>query len=370
MTTKEDEAILTSLGAIDIKPVDYDQWKRKERKKRVQKILSTTSPNRLAADARLNTATHSTFHVKSGHRFDKPSSSSVCNHSHKRSDQPAGPSKDELNAERQREINVLQLLIKSRKQAVTNYKARHEVLLNENEKFRTEIEGAEEKTHKDVKQILQKYERYRGAVSTLTFKFDNEKEKALTELKNTEDEVNAGLKGLEKQFSEVQQALKNKRTELSVLLSYKDKEYPVKAMKINALRIQIEQLSKEFETEQVDLENIISIEQEKYEVKGQETIEDIKSEATENAIASMHVSLKDMALQNMVMKKEIEEYKENQLKLEEENENLTKEVDALKVSPEISVRKQLFPHLYRTIPKCTPDMEVVLDIPVQEWLPI
>ncbi|WP_411017665.1 hypothetical protein, partial [Salmonella sp. s51090] len=92
----------------------------------------------------------------------------------------------------------------------------------------------------------------------------------------------------------------------------------------------------DFEAEQVDLENIIAIEQEKYEEKGQETIEDIKSEATENAIASMHESLKDMALQNMVMKKEIEDHQHTLVKLEADNEMLKEEVDALKVSPEIS----------------------------------
>ncbi|XP_033104629.1 uncharacterized protein C20orf96-like [Anneissia japonica] len=366
MTSREDEAILKSLGAIDIKPVDYDQWKRKERKKRVQKILNTTPSSRLLPDVPFN----SSIQVKSGHRFGMPSSSSVCNHSHKRIEPPSGPSDDEAIAQRHREIKVLELLIKSRKQAVGNYKCRQEVLLNENEKLRTEIEGAEEATHKDVKQLLQKYERYRGAVSTLTSKFDVEKAKAVKELETTQQEVNVGLKGLEKQLTEVKLLLKDRRAELSVLLSYKDKEYPVKAMKISALRKQVEQLAKDFEAEQVDLESVIAIEQEKYEVKGQEAIEDIKAEVTENAISSMHESLKDMALQNMVMKKEIEEHQQTLVKLEGDNEKLKEEVDSLKVSPEISVRQQLFPHLYRTLPKCTPDMEVVLDIPVQEWLSI
>ena len=52
-----------------------------------------------------------------------------------------------------------------------------------------------------------------------------------------------------------------------------------------------------------ELENIIAIERDKYAEQSKEDLHRLKAAVTEEAIDSMHDSLKDMALQNMVMKK-------------------------------------------------------------------
>ncbi len=52
---------------------------------------------------------------------------------------------------------------------------------------------------------------------------------------------------LEKQVEALDERLKERQTELSVLTSYKDKEYPVRAMKIAELQKQIQYLTAEYE---------------------------------------------------------------------------------------------------------------------------
>lgn len=84
----------------------------------------------------------------------------------------------------------------------------------------------------------------------------------------------------------------------------------------------------------------------------------------------MHPSLKDMALQNMVMKKEIEMNKQVQEDLLHDNQLLEAEVERLLKDPKTNTRLQMFPEFFPTREKCTPDMDVILDIPTQEWLPI
>ncbi len=58
-----------------------------------------------------------------------------------------------------------------------------------------------------------------------------------------------------------------------------------------------------FQDERAELENIITIERDKYADQSAEALHRLKANVTEEAIDSMHESLKDMALQNMVMKK-------------------------------------------------------------------
>ena len=55
---------------------------------------------------------------------------------------------------------------------------------------------------------------------------------------------------LEKQGQALDDRLGERKTELSVLLSYKDKEYPVRAMKIAELQKQIQYLSTEYEVKE------------------------------------------------------------------------------------------------------------------------
>ena len=50
-----------------------------------------------------------------------------------------------------------------------------------------------------------------------------------------------------------------------------------------------------------DLENIISIERDKYAEQSAGDLHHIQANVTEDAIDSMHDSLKDMAMQNLVM---------------------------------------------------------------------
>ena len=53
--------------------------------------------------------------------------------------------------------------------------------------------------------------------------------------------------GIQVQVEEVEDTLRKTKAELGVLMSYKDKEYPVRAMRISELQRQIDYLTVEFE---------------------------------------------------------------------------------------------------------------------------
>lgn len=267
-------------------------------------------------------------------------------------------------------ITVLELRIQTRSRTLQQYKRRMKELLEENITLKTEIDGAESETHGDVKQLLRRYEKYRGGMAQLNTNFVKELAEVQAELEATRVRVDRELKDLEKQVEEMDKRLKVKQDELHVLNSYKDKEYPVKAMMITNLMKEMENVKNSNQEDTEELEHIVNTELGKYEKERVRITNDITRNVTEEAVAMMHPSLKDMALQNMVMKKEIEFHTKEQITLQEANKQLEAEVDRLLRHPKTNVRLQMFPEFFPTRTKCTPDMDVVLDIPTQQWLPI
>ncbi|CAC5382913.1 unnamed protein product [Mytilus coruscus] len=276
----------------------------------------------------------------------------------------------ELDKGRTERIKILELRIKTRKRTNEEYKKRSFELLNENIKIRCAVETEEHGTLDDVKALLRRYEKYRGGISTLNTNFSREHKETKDELEQTKQRTQMILSALEEKVDALDRKLKNKQEELHTLLNYKDKEYPVKAMRIATLQKEIQSLKISNQEDQEDLEHIIYTELSKYEKDRSKRSQAITKEITEKAISMMHPSLKDMALQNMVMSKEIEIHRKNQEQLKQENRQIEEEVQRLLRDPKTNTRYQMFPEFFPQREKCTPDMDVILDIPTQQWLPI
>ncbi|XP_025114737.1 uncharacterized protein C20orf96-like isoform X2 [Pomacea canaliculata] len=267
-------------------------------------------------------------------------------------------------------ITILELRIQTRSKTLQQYKKRWQELLEENIQLKNEIEGNEANTHDGVKNLLRKYERYRGGIASLNANFFKEQDEAQRNLQSTKLRVQNQIKALEQQVKDVDERLQMKQDELQVLLSYKDKEYPVKAMLITKLQKEIEVLQSSNQEEVEELQHIISTALGKYEKERIRVDNDITRNVTEEAVGLMHPSLKDMALQNMVMKKEIDFHRKQQVFLQDRNMELQQEVENMLRNPLTNTRLQMFPEFFPSKIKCTPDMDMVLDIPIQQWLPI
>nr|XP_054748730.1 ribonuclease Y-like [Lytechinus pictus] len=354
---------------LEMKHSDYDQWQRKGRSRiGTRGEVSSGGGGASSRPESILDFSKLPIQIKSTPKFNV---GPACNHKHGRAKSATHDAEAERQArERQKEINVLSLLIMARRKALESYKLREETLLIENSKMRLEIESSEQDVHKEVKNLLQKYERYRGAVSTLTTKFESHKDIANAELKQTQEKIDKDLQGLQEQVDAAESLLNETKKELATLTSYKDKEYPVRAMRIRELHKQIKYLAKEFKAEQDELERIINVETSKYTTRRDDRLREIQSQATDFAQDLMQEGVKDMAIHNVTMKKEIEGHIVENKELEIIIDQLTEEVKALSTDPKCDVRKQMFPHLYKEVQKCTPDMDVELDIPRHDWLPI
>lgn len=345
----EKDELLQQLGTqFDVSFTDYDKWTRQAKSRPTMKEVE-----REREKARRVQSAESCKHGQMTYREKKEYAKL-----------------QEEEKERSERMKILELRIKTRKMTLDEYEKRYAELIEQNIILRDQIESKEKNTLDHVKGLLRRYEKYRGGIATLNTHFNKEYDQAMKDLAEAQERLEKRLAGIEKEVLEVDNKLKEKQDELHVLLNYKDKEYPVKAMKISNLQKEIQSLKISNEEDQEELEHITRTELTKYERERQLTQNNITKQVTEEAITMMHPSLKDMALQNMVMKKEIELHKKQQEDLVKQNLELEKTVKQLLRDPKTNTRQQMFPEFFLYQQKCTPDMEVVLDIPTQEWLPI
>ncbi|KAH3774489.1 uncharacterized protein C20orf96-like [Dreissena polymorpha] len=343
----ENDELLQQLGTqFDVTFTDYDKWTRKAK-------LRPTVQEAAKEQARRAASAESCHHGQMTYREKKEHAK-----------------KQEEEKERAERMKMLELRIKTRKMTLDEYDKRYAELIEQNIILRDQIEVKETGTLDHVKGLLRRYEKYRGGISTLNAHFNREYAQAKQDLADAEKRLKKRQETIENEVNELDQKLKTKQEELHVLLNYKDKEYPVKAMIISNLQKEFQTKTITYDEDQEELEHITRTELSKYEKEKQMTQNKITKQVTESAIEMMHPSLKDMALQNMVMEKEIELHKKQQEELQKQNSELEKTVKDLLRDPKTNLRQQMFPEFFLYQQKCTPDMEVVLDIPKQEWLPI
>ncbi|XP_045192365.2 uncharacterized protein C20orf96-like [Mercenaria mercenaria] len=343
----ENDELLQQLGTqFDVNFTDYDKWTRK-------------------------TKTRPTVREAQREQAKRAASAESCRHGQMTyREKKVHAKQQEEEKERSERMKILELRIKTRKKTLDEYEKRYAELIEQNILLRDEIESKEENTLDNVKGLLRRYEKYRGGIATLSTHFKKDYAQALEDLAAAEVRLKQKMEKVEQEVAEVDSRLKERQEELHILLNYKDKEYPVKAMKISNLQKEIQSLKISNEEDQEELEHITRTELSKYEREKQMTQNSITKQVTESCIEMMHPSLKEMALQNMVMKKEIVLHKKQQEELLRSNAELEKSVKQLLQDPKTNLRQQMFPEFFLYQQKCTPDMEVVLDIPTQEWLPI
>ncbi|CAL1532363.1 unnamed protein product [Lymnaea stagnalis] len=350
--TFQNDELLRSVGTqLNVDFSDYDQWQRKYKVNHTR----TKKPQ----DSQI------TFKV--GKINKKAENVPQINFLRGRRAQASLEEQQRLQKEK---CDILEIKIRHARQTSEMYIKREKELVEMNLQIASEIESKEAETHAEVKRLLRKYEKFRGGIATLNTNFAKELSEVKLELETSRAYIHLKLKALEQNVAEMDKRLILKQEKLNVLRSYKDKEYPVKAMVIANLQAELDKLKHSNQEELEELEHIINTELGKYEKERIRLSNDITCRVTEESLGMMHPSLKDTALQNLVMKKEIEFHQKQHEDLGFTNQQLENEVSALLKNPKSNVRLQLFPEFFPIREKCTPDMDIILDIPTQEWLPI
>lgn len=373
---KNDPLLRTLEGKIAVNFGDYKPWQRTSLTKLPKESqVKKRSPSRPVSGI-------TTVSVGSGPGFAREESkiparpfsaatstacSTVCNHPWTKKPPPVDDAEEKR---RQNVLSILKIQIKTRQKSVAEYEKRKKELLLENMKITNHIESSENEIHGDVKTLLQKYERFRGAMATLSRKFSEDLFITRKRLEETRTLVNKEIADLQLQLGAMDKKLMQKNEEMNILLNYKDKEYPAKALQIAKLRRQREILESTFKEELEDLQAVVDAERDKFSQQGRTVQREITTQVTEDTINAMGDDIKEMALQNMIMKKEVEIHRNEVKLLETNNAKLEAEIREMLDSQALDTQAQIFPEVFGKREKCTPDMELHLDIPTHQWLPI
>ncbi|KAG1939615.1 uncharacterized protein C20orf96 homolog [Pimephales promelas] len=282
---------------------------------------------------------------------------------------PVKVEQDQITSKRKDNIKALMLLITSRKNTIKDLEEHCEQLRERNLQMARSIIDTDRSSFSRAKELLTQREQMRRSVVALKKWDDKLIKSANAELTDTEEVLQTNLSGLQKQLDMVKAEVVKARKELRFLKTYKDMEFPVKALQIADMKRKLDKLKEMQQKEQEDI-NLLFEKETVYLKRCQHQ----REQEVLSAIVEKHESyippiVKLVALQNYTMREKINVHRKVIVELEQKNEQLMKSIRELQLSRP-NIRREIFPDVFLKSDKCTPDMDVHLNIPQEDLLPV
>ncbi|CAF0850252.1 unnamed protein product [Adineta steineri] len=266
-------------------------------------------------------------------------------------------------------IQWLTVQLRMHQTRIETFLQREDELKETNAKLRESISNTERSSYGTVEANLHRFDQYKKTISLVETKQNEEKQELLNaliherqQLANEVEMYENQVVSLDNQISDCQQLLKQLKT-------YKDIEYPEKERILQKLLQDIEETNL-FNSEEVDeITRILKKQEQKYLEDLRLTVARLREEQATSAFSNVHKSYFLVSLDNDRMREEIAIQEEKIRLMEIENEHIRKLNTQLKHQQTKAFdSRTLFPHVFRqtTMPICTPDMDIVLDIPERQ----
>ncbi|XP_036387684.1 uncharacterized protein C20orf96 homolog [Megalops cyprinoides] len=360
------------------KKVDYSSWERSSRRKEVLGQKTEAVPWALIPQPKAAALPPSIKAVGRGHgstassavsrqpQADRPESaiSSRSLYSRKKNIVELDPT-----LRKGSNIKVLELLIKLRKKAIDELEAHCAFLQESNQQLTREIEETGRHSFSSARESLIQHEKLGHSFAALNGWSCREIEQAKAELKDVQVSAEKQLHGLQEQLKGVDAEVLKARDELHTLRTYKDVQYPVKLLKITEMKRELEDLKDTLKDERDRVAMFCQEDIENFQKQSSQDEEDILASAAKRHLSYISPMIQQMATRNYRMTNEIEMYKKEVKDLEEKNQELISDIQELQLTRK-NIRKEIFYDVFLQADKCSPDMDVMLNIPREEWLPI
>ncbi len=152
---------------------------------------------------------------------------------------------------------------------------------------------------------------------TLKLKSEEMLAEAKEELEATKRRLQDEVEAHRAEVAEVDEDIECSAKELQLLKHYKDKEYPVRQIRIEQLKETQEEAQTEQMEELEDIEMQVSEEREHYQQQLLAMKVDLEEKAAEAIVGNVQKNTQKQAVQNKIMKKEIMIHQKNQCELSE-----------------------------------------------------
>nr|XP_055040224.1 uncharacterized protein C20orf96 homolog isoform X2 [Misgurnus anguillicaudatus] len=225
-------------------------------------------------------------------------------------------------------IKALMLLIISRREAIKNLEEHCNKLQERNLQIARSIMDTERNSLSMNKELLDQQAKMRRSMIALKRWDDSQIRSVKAELTDAKKTSQTSLKGLQEHLDMVQAEVVEAQKQLHILKTYKDMEFPVKALQIADMERQLESLKEMQQKHACHIPPIVKL----------------------------------MATQNHRMREEINMHRKEISEVEQKNKELMKSIRELRLSRP-NLRREIFPDVFLKSEKCTPDMDVHLSIP-------
>eukprot|EP00075_Anas_platyrhynchos_P039686 XP_027328939.1 uncharacterized protein C20orf96 homolog isoform X4 [Anas platyrhynchos] len=267
-------------------------------------------------------------------------------------------------AETLEEIKITTDLTQQKINAIEELKQRSARLEEANCRLMKDIQHTDASTAKRARDLLQQYEQFQMVKAETQTASQNRLDTARAELQEMEKTMEKNLGELQQQLDEATSNVQVLQDELGVLRTYTDVHYPKQALQIVLLLSDIQNLKKQQQDEIDKTEEMGKAVLEELEEKTRQEQEELLQKVVEEVLLHQD-GLKQLVINNHVLRREIRRQREIIKDLEEEISELQSSIQTLRQRAR-DPREVIFADVFLRRPKCTPDTEVILSIPTEE----
>ncbi|XP_063815159.1 uncharacterized protein C20orf96 homolog isoform X2 [Pseudophryne corroboree] len=260
-------------------------------------------------------------------------------------------------------------LLSCSKSSIFSLHSHCKYLEQENAAIMKKIIEMEDGRMNSASQLLQQYDRAESNIQAVQFWTDRQ-------IKDGHGDVDVirvlrkkREKALRLQLQACEEKIKAAQEDLHHLREYRDREHSVKVLEAAELERQLRVLNETHQDQAADVEALAHTETQKL-LESQQTVKDaILQNVVEQELQFLPLSLKRMCLQNQELKQDIHAYQQMVAELQNEVLVLLKRGDSLRKSWKEETDR-LCKDLLLGKPICTPDEDVILNIPLNQEMPI
>ncbi|XP_065610567.1 uncharacterized protein C20orf96 homolog [Cyrtonyx montezumae] len=345
----------------ELKRTDYGTWQKAKAERKLGAHALTLAPIANGVEKKGEKNKSASF----GLSKKKPSLSKTSSQERYRTftERRSVPKEAEL-AEMLEESKMTTHLVKLKIKAMEELKQCSEHLAETNCWLMKDIQHTDNRTAKQARDLLHQYEVYQMIEAMTQTISQNQLDMARAELQEMEKTMEKNLGKLQQQLDEVTSKVQALQDELSILRTYTEGHCLNQAMQVVLLLSNIQNLKKQQQDEIDETEKmgkaILEELEEKAHLEQEETLQKVVEE-----VLLHQDGLKQMVINNHILRREITTQREIIKDLEEEISKLKRSVQTLRQSAR-DPREIIFADIFLHRTKCTPDTEVVLRIPAEE----
>ncbi|XP_006860840.1 PREDICTED: uncharacterized protein C20orf96 homolog [Chrysochloris asiatica] len=296
------------------------------------------------------------------------SKSIVSGTSHLRSQQDPSRGEKLDSGKMQAKIRLMRTVLRSRRTSLHELQSHENFLTKLNQDLVKTIQDLENSTALKVREMLQQQDILSNIIDILEYTNKKRLQELTCELQEFEEKEEQKMSCLEKQMEQLNAKIKKTQEEVNFLNTYMDHEYPIRSVQIATLLRQLQQMRDRQQDELDDLSEMRKLVLQAVSNKIQRKKQSLLKSVVVKVMQPYQEILVQNTRDNQYMLKYVDVFRDFIDQLMEDIPSLRDEVRHLQAQVR-GHREIIFEDVLLRRPKCTPEMDVILNIPVEEVLP-